>query len=194
MARKYSKLEPKVPITTMIIGAISVILVFGLIIILTPTAKQKIYANYKNGMGPTLPLITEEHPFQEIKYKNGFLGLKKGLESKINSGDVVFLYISSPTCTQCQTYIGLFEYYFDYEDERVAISAYADKIYYLSPLSDTKSMNHLMEDFEIEQGTPQFIVFYDKKIVAEFTINSSKNEHRNVHDFYKEIVTILEKE
>lgn len=188
MANKYSKLEPKVhPLTIVAIVAFFVVIV-AFIFALQPTNSQRIYNAYQANANS---YFTKDHPFVQTNYENGFLGLNRGLEKRIEKEEIIFVMISQPACTSCQAHIGTFQRYFESEN----MDEYVSRIYYLNASSDSKGLTKFAEAYEeVELSTPQFLVFKNGEIISKFTpVSGSDTQliNRSVRDFFRAVKTEL---
>ncbi len=188
MAKNYHNVEPKVhPLTYIaIIGFLVISLT--LIVVLRPSNQEQIYTAYASTATSD---FTADHPYYEVTYSGTLF--HKGLDSILNSEDVVALYIGSPSCASCQAHIGAFEKYYISE----GFDAYVSKIYYIDASVDTKGLTSLQELYpdDITSTTPQFVVFKDGVIVATFVPESADNAttiNRSVRDFYLEVEATLD--
>lgn len=188
MAKNYHNVEPKVhPLTYIaIIGFLVISLT--LILVLKPSNQEQIYAAYEKTATSD---FTPDHPYFEVTYSGTLF--HKGLDSILNSDEVVALYIGSPSCASCQKHIGAFEKYFYSE----GFDAYVSKIYYIDASVDTKGLTELQTIYpnDINTTTPQFIVFKNGVIVATFVPESADNAttiNRSVRDFYQEAETAID--
>ncbi|MCD4827065.1 MAG: thioredoxin family protein [Acholeplasmataceae bacterium] len=186
MADKYTKVKPKVhPLTISAIVGFFVI-VIGIIIVLQPSNRESIYNAYSPYSTNDL---TEDHPFYEVNYKSTLFN--KGLKTRIEDDELVFVYIGSPDCTSCQAHIGAFQKYY----ESLEMSDYVDTIYYLNPGNDLDQFEDFVADYEgVAETTPQLIVFQDGEILYQFSVVSAEDTqllNRSVRDFYEEVIDLL---
>jgi hypothetical protein len=187
MADKYNKVKPKVhPITY---GSITLFLLIVLAVILFvgPSDSEVLYNTYLYS-GTALPeTFTEEHPFVEINYESGFLGLSRGLEKTIEKEDVVLLFIGSETCEACVSHIGAIQKYF-YEE---GVDELVDTFWYFNPANQLEEFEELTVNHpDIGQTTPQIILFVDGAVVATFTASATDEQgiNRTVKAFFKDDV------
>ncbi|MBE0700794.1 MAG: hypothetical protein IH571_03810 [Acholeplasmataceae bacterium] len=189
MADKYTKVDPRIhPLTIASVVAFFVI-IFGIIVFTTPSNEQKIYNAY------TLVAtndFTEEHPFYEVNYKSGFLGLNRGLTKILEKEEVVFLYIGDETCESCQLHIGAFQKYFYSE----GVDEVVEHIYYFNPLMDTQSFDLLRAAYpSITATTPQIIVFKNGEYLNRFAPGSATTTqaiNSSVKNFFLDTLGMLE--
>jgi len=187
MAKKYTHVQPKVhPLTiSIIIGFI--VVAIGLIVVLQPSDKQLIYNAYEAYATDDLTL---DHPFVSKNYDSTLF--KKGLDKLIEQEEIVIVYIGSPSCTSCQAHIGAFQKYY----ESLNLDEYVDMIYYFNPLDHATGFKNFMADFEeVEETTPQLIVFKDGKVFDQFEVQSGDDNqiiNRSVRNFYEDVIDQLE--
>ena len=194
MSDKYRKVTPKVhPLTYA--GIFGFILVtIGLIFLFMPTEKEKIYNSYANLEGINLEYFTEDHPFNQVKYKSSLFN--KGLKDIIEDQELVILYIGTPNCSACVSSIGAFAYYFDAKDRGYDMSDYFSQIYYLNSASETKGFQELYENhLAITSGTPQLVVFQNGEVIKTYSFTSELGSiNNNVLNFYRTLDTQLKSE
>ncbi|MCF7933073.1 MAG: hypothetical protein K9K93_07880 [Acholeplasmataceae bacterium] len=191
MADKYNKVKPKVhPIT---IGSIALflIIVFAVILFVGPSDSEVLYSEYQFS-GYALPDdFTEEHPFVEIQYDNGFLGFSRGLEKMIEKEEIVLVFFGSETCESCVQHIGAIQKYFFEE----GVDQYIDTFYYFNPANQLEEFEALTTDHpEITQTTPQIVLFKDGVAVATFQPSGTDEQsiNRSVKAYFlDEVLPIL---
>lgn len=186
MADKYTKVQPKVhPFTiSAIIGFL--VIVIALIIVLQPSNQEVIYNQYELYATDDL---TEDHPFYEVNYKSTLFN--KGLDKIIEQEDLVFVFISSPSCTSCQAHIGAFQKYF----EELGMADYVEQVHYLDPGKNLTQFENFRTDYPgVGETTPQFIVFQDGEILTQFEVvagEAGQALNRSVRDFYEDVADLL---
>ncbi|MFA6801108.1 MAG: hypothetical protein WCR19_03265 [Acholeplasmataceae bacterium] len=161
MAKKYNKLEPKVPkeVTYSLLGFLVVVIV--LFILLIPSKQEKFYALYSDVATDD---FTEDHPFYELSYKK--------LIDKLENDEYVILFIGTPTSTTAYTYIGAFQKYY----EQLEVSEYVDYIYYFDPTEDEDNFVELMDQYDdIAYSAEQLILFIDNEVSVQFTANGTSD-------------------
>ena len=184
---KYSKIEPKVPVTTLVIIASFVVLITVLLVAFQPSKQELIYMSYQLVATDD---FTEDHPFYKVEYKSGFLGFNPGLERIINREEIVFVYLGMPECPDCQTHIGAFEKYF-YEE---GIDDIVKHVYYFNPMDDMDNFDILRTNHpQILGSTPQLIVFQNGEVISVFTpiAGDEQGIRRSVRDFYRDVLAII---
>lgn len=149
MAKKYSRLQPKLrPLPFVIMGVVIVAFVVFLIL-LTPTAKQR-FLNAYNNSGADLP---KNHVFVDIEYND--------IVKKLNNKENFVLYIGSPSCQTCVSEVKYYDQYFKESN----LSESLDNIYYFSATSFAKHAEDFYAKTGIEvESTPQVFYFHQGNI------------------------------
>lgn len=184
---KYSKIEPKVPVSTLVFIASFVVLITVLLVAFQPSNQERVYTSYN--LIATSD-FTEDHPFHKVAYKSGFLGMRPGLERIINRDELVFVYIGMPECPACQTHIGPFQRYFFEE----GIDDLVKHIYYFNPVEEMDHFDTFRNDHASILGTtPQLVVFQNGEVLKVFTPtrNDEQGIRRSVRDFYRDVLAII---
>lgn len=191
MADKYQHVNRTIP-KEVLIGILSVIGVVLLLFLLTIKSNAAaIYDAYSVQVGSKL---TEDHPYYEIDYQNGFLS--KGLESVIEDETLVLLYIGSPVCPTCVTTIGTIESYFNSVE---GINEAFDTIYYLrfdGPATGTQPTDDIqafLNDYpQIQQTTPQLMLISNGVIVLQYFVDANETPERAARDFFEAVLNYVE--
>lgn len=180
---KYTKVEPKIhPITIASIVGFFVV-IFGLLLIFQPTNQEKIYDAYALYNIE----ITEDHPFYQVNYRGGLF--KKGLSKIIEQEEVVVVYVGFASCPACQTHVVGFESYYHSE----GLDEHISQIYYIDPTQNQGDFENFQKAFlDIQNTTPQILVFMDGEIVLTYSPGESTEQteiNRSIRDFYRAVVT-----
>lgn len=92
--KKYSKVKFKLRKELVIILLIAVVMAVTTVVLNLPSEKDKIYSDYAGN------LSTTDHVFEKIT--------KSKLVDLVESGEEIYVYFGSPTCSNCTTYIDTF--------------------------------------------------------------------------------------
>lgn len=177
MANRYKKLQPKLkPLPFIIMGVIIVLFVVFLII-MTPTAKQRI-ANDYNARGAEIP---KDHVFVEISYKE--------YEKKRDNKENFVLYIGALDCQSCITEIKYYDMYFKSEGLEDSLK----NVYYInSKKLSEKQIETLQTLIQKEFATPQLMYFHQGSMLytksdLKYTEQTDKIPGQ-VQLFYKDVL------
>lgn len=159
---KYSKLKNKVHPIAYVIGVIFLALIAVVIIFSVPKKSEKMYRDYYNAQikvqqfNPEL-LMTKEHLYKNINVKD--------LEKKIDSKDLVIVYIGGTWCATCLNEVAIYSSELKKNEE---LLAKAKNIYYLEKpeTKELKGYDDFVEKYELgELSYPALLSFYNGKLV-----------------------------
>jgi thiol-disulfide isomerase/thioredoxin len=178
---KYAKVQPKIPKNVLITIVTVFVLIVGLIIVTTPTNQQAIYESYKDNANE---YFTADHPFYQLNYRSGLFS--KGLQARIDSEEVVIVFLGFPTCPACQAQIGTFQRYFESEN----MSEHIKYIYYLNVVNDPNGHAAMIADYaETNGGVPRMLAFKDGQVIAVYEVPQDQSANLNivVRDFFRAV-------
>lgn len=160
---KYSRFKTKIHPLTYVIGLILVALVAVVIIFSVPSEKQKIYNEYYQKQIRTEQMTQEQLIDKDHVYKNITVSQ---LESKIDSKELVVVYIGGNWCPVCVKEVGIYSSEFKKNEELLAA---AKNIFYLKKHQDKdiKGLEQLAEKLEFDnpKSYPTLLSFYDGKLI-----------------------------
>ena len=162
MAKHYNTVTPKVPKEVLIGFGVVLAVILSLFLLTLRSNEQRIYDIYEEARAD----LSIDHPFYEVTF-NGSL-FNASLESRINSGELILLYIGSPQCPACVQTIGIVSDYFFSE----GIDELTSNIYYYEDFAGfaaSRDRNAFLEAYpDITRSTPQVIAFLDGEIIARY--------------------------
>jgi hypothetical protein len=162
MAKHYNTVTPKVPKEVLIGFGVVLAVILSLFLLTLRSNEQRIYDIYEEARAD----LSTDHPFYEVTF-NGSL-FNESLESRINSGELILLYIGSPQCPACVQTIGTVSDYFFSE----GLDELTSNIYYyedFAGVAASRDRNAFLEAYpDITRSTPQVIAFLDGEIIARY--------------------------
>lgn len=187
MAKNYNTVTPKVPKEVLIGFGVVLAVVLSLFLLTLRSNEQRIYDIYEE-VGAEL---SSEHPFYEVSF-NGSL-FNESLESRINSGELIILYIGSPQCPACVQTIGTVSDYFYSE----GMDALTSNIFYYQDFvgeAASRDRNAFLEAYpDITRTSPQLFAFLDGEIIARYQAPAEGvTIERQVKDFYTTVLDQVE--
>jgi hypothetical protein len=184
MAKHYNTVTPKVPKEVLIGFGVVLAVILSLFLLTLRSNEQRIYDIYEEARAD----LSIDHPFYEVTF-NGSL-FNASLESRINSGELILLYIGSPQCPACVQTIGTVSDYFFSE----GLDELTSNIYYyedFAGVAASRDRNAFLEAYpDITRSTPQVIAFLDGEIIARYQApTEGVTIKRQVKNFF---TTVLE--
>jgi thiol-disulfide isomerase/thioredoxin len=159
---KYSKIKSKVHPIAYIIGAIFLAIIVVVIVVSVPKKSEQFYRDYFNAQIKDQnfnqeSLITKDHVYKSTNVAD--------LEKKIDSKELVIVYIGGTWCSSCLNEVAIYSSELEKNEE---LLAKAKNIYYLEKpeTKDLKGLNEFAEKFELGELTyPTLLSFYNGKLV-----------------------------
>lgn len=147
MAKKYRKIQPKLKPLPFVIMGVIIVLFIVFLVLMTPTAKQKISNTY-NSRGADLP---KDHVFVEMNYKT--------YEKKLKDKENFVVYIGHPDCQACISEIKYYDTYF----KDAGLTDNLKTIYYLNSTKLTaQQAKDLATRLSAEElKTPQLLYYHN---------------------------------
>ena len=132
---------------------VTFVIIFGLIFLMVPTEKERIFAEYNAVSGNTL--TTPNHNLNEVSLKK--LGRKI---SKMDKDEFIVVYYGASSCSSCLSNIGSIV-------DKTKNTLKLDEIYYLDSANvDTAELRDVLGNDTIGDKTPEVWVFYGGELLV----------------------------
>ncbi len=188
---KYAKFRQpqKIHPIAYIIGVIFLALIAVVIIFTVPSKSKKFYSEYSSAQLQTEQfdqnlLISKEHLYKKINLKD--------LEKKIDSKNLVIVYMGGTWCSTCLNEVGIYSSELETNENLLEI---AKNIYYLEvpETKELKGLEEFIEKYELSENLsyPQLLSFYNGKLVkAKYVpgIQQLKDIKTTVWKYYNSVL------
>lgn len=160
---KYSRFKSKIHPLAYVIGVLLLAIVVAVIVMSIPSEKQKIYNEYYQKQ-----IITEQFSADLVIDKDHLLKSTtvKALESKIDSKDLVIVYIGGNWCPVCVKEVGVYSKELKKNEE---LLEKAGSILYLQKNADKEisGLKELAEKFKFDEPKlyPTLLSFYNGELI-----------------------------